>query len=109
MEPLRFSAVLKQIDISIIGQHERTLIKPEPLTTQERVLPIIDDMIAGVDATTLIYGTVLSHLHLPEKWCKNCTLELDRFLHGYNQLRFNRQPSCSNCDGDDSNFGQMGG
>lgn len=45
--PLRNSAVLELIDISIIGKYETPYIRTEPKISEEAVLPILDSIIAS--------------------------------------------------------------
>ena len=66
LNPLRGSIVLEQIDISIVGKHEKPKIKPEPKISVVAVVPVLDSIIASDNCS-------LKHIQFPKKW----------YLHGY--------------------------
>eukprot|EP00985_Skeletonema_marinoi_P013791 scaffold6883_cov82-Skeletonema_marinoi.AAC.1 len=43
--PLRGSAIINQIDLSLVGEHQRPKINPEPQISCDLVLPILDSII----------------------------------------------------------------
>ncbi|KAL7537395.1 hypothetical protein ACHAXR_008867, partial [Thalassiosira sp. AJA248-18] len=63
LEPLRGSVVLEQIDLSLVGEHERPLIEPDPLISETEVLSILASII---DAD----GNSLKHVQLPKAFRK---------------------------------------
>ena len=44
---LRSSVVIKQIDLSLVGKHEVPVIEPDPLLSEDLVIPILDSVING--------------------------------------------------------------
>ncbi|KAL7529394.1 hypothetical protein ACHAXR_002940 [Thalassiosira sp. AJA248-18] len=49
LEPLRNSAVLKEIDLSLVKYHESPILEPEPSISEDVVVPILDSIIhAGI-------------------------------------------------------------
>jgi len=61
LSPLRGSVVLEQIDLSTVGKHENSEIKPQPKISQEVVMPILESIIST-------YGCSLKHIEFPSKW-----------------------------------------
>jgi len=59
---LRSSFAIQQIDLSLVGKHEAPLIEPEPLLSQDAMLPILDGIIS------LGGGSSLKQLEFPKKW-----------------------------------------
>ena len=53
------STTLEQIDLSLVGKHEVPLINPEPLLSEDIVLPILDNIISRKSG--------LRQLELPKK------------------------------------------
>ena len=46
LDTLRSSVAIQQIDLSLVGKHEAPTIEPEPLLSEDVVIPIIDDIIS---------------------------------------------------------------
>ena len=91
LEPLRESLVLEHIDLTLVSLYENPSIDPEPLISEELVLPIL---ISIVDAN----NNLLRYVELPKKFRSHPSSSLNRFLKKYNQLLKTRGYSCSNCD-----------
>lgn len=47
LEPLRGSAVLELLDLSLVGQSEKPLDVSDPMLSEEVVIPILDSVICG--------------------------------------------------------------
>ena len=100
MGRLRGSIVLKQLDLSLVGQFESPKLHPEPSITEEAVVPILTSIINAE-------GTSLIHLQLPQKWRGNrerTTLLADRehtllsnFLTRYDDVLVRHQNKCAHC------------
>ena len=54
LEPLRGSAVLEQIDLSLVGRNEKPDIEPRPSISESVVIPILDSII-DADGCSLKY------------------------------------------------------
>ena len=91
LESLRGSISLEQIDLSLVKQHERPDIQPEPLITEVAVFPILDSII---DAD----GCSLKCIVFPAKWRRGRMHDMRSFLGRYEQVFVNRRLSCSSCD-----------
>ena len=77
LSPLRGSVVLKQLDLSLVGQHERPykLDKKAPSLSEEVVIPILSSVInAG--------GNSMTHLQIPQKWRKIQSAQSLTFYEG---------------------------
>jgi len=61
LEPLRGLAIIEQIDLSLVGEHQRPNISPEPHISCSHVLPILDSIIERE-------GRSLMHLQFPSVW-----------------------------------------
>ena len=93
LEPLRGSAVIEQIDLSLIG-NESPDLDPEPPISCEHVLPILDSIIARE-------GCSLMHLQFPSVWRKEPSNDSDfhAFIGRYNEMRRNREAvRCLECN-----------
>lgn len=92
LEPLRSSVCLEQINLSLVRQHERPTIEPEPLISDAAILPILDSIID-------IRGCAFKHIQVPKKWCdENETEAIASFLSRYNELFIQCGLSCSKCE-----------
>ena len=98
LEPLRGSAALEQLDLSLVGQHERPgsifLADSEvsPLISESSVLPILDSIIDNE-------CSLLQHLQFPHKWRNGECSSLDAFhsfLERYDAFLTSRG-LCSHC------------
>ena len=61
LEPLRGSLIIEQIDLSLVEEHQRPKINPEPQISWGHVLPILDSIIERE-------GCSLMHLQFPSVW-----------------------------------------
>eukprot|EP00984_Skeletonema_dohrnii_P035860 scaffold36150_cov172-Skeletonema_dohrnii-CCMP3373.AAC.3 len=94
LEPLRGSAIINQIDLSLNGEHQRPSISPEPSISCDRVLPILDSIIERE-------GCSLMHLQFPQVWCEEPSAASDfhAFIGRYNQMWENREEiGCLKCN-----------
>ncbi|KAL7451197.1 hypothetical protein ACHAWC_003021 [Mediolabrus comicus] len=105
LEPLRGSAVIEQIDLSLVGDvieqidlslvgdGENPRLVPEPPISCELVMPVLDSIIERECA--------LKHLQFPYKWLrvKSADSEFHAFIVRYNQMLENRGPiRCLDCN-----------
>eukprot|EP00984_Skeletonema_dohrnii_P018363 scaffold8557_cov100-Skeletonema_dohrnii-CCMP3373.AAC.3 len=94
LEPLRGSSIIEQIDLSLVGEHQRPNISPEPQILFDLVLPILDSIIERE-------GCSLMHLQFPSVWREepSTASEFHAFIGRYNQMRGNRDEiSCLECN-----------
>ena len=91
LSPLRGSIVLKQLDLSLVGEHERPVLYPEPSISEEAVIPILTSIINAE-------GNSMTHLQLPKMWRNNRSSQLTDFLTRYNEVLISRQSKCKACD-----------
>ncbi|KAK1740900.1 SPX domain-containing protein [Skeletonema marinoi] len=86
LEPLRGSLIIEQIDLSLVGEHQRPNISPEPQISWSHVLPILDSIIERE-------GCSLMHLQFPQVWREEPSAESEfhAFILRYNQMRRNRE------------------
>ena len=88
LEPLRGSIVLERIDLSLVGDHERPSINPEPPISVDAVVPILHSIIAEV-------GNELVRVQLPEKWRVERSSNLTSFLQRFDRELESRKIKCS--------------
>eukprot|EP00984_Skeletonema_dohrnii_P034108 scaffold33204_cov72-Skeletonema_dohrnii-CCMP3373.AAC.1 len=94
LEPLRGSAIIEQIDLSLVGEHQNQKLHPEPPISCDIVLPILDSIIERE-------GCALMHLQFPQVWRDEPSTdsEFHQFLQRYNQMLTNReQVGCLECN-----------
>ena len=96
LRPLLFSTTIEQIDLSLVGLHQKPLLDPEPPISFQLVVPILDSIISGADASPL------KHLQFPCKWRYDYgtaeSLEFDAFLGRFNNSDTTlNEISCSVC------------
>ena len=97
LRSLRKSAVLRQIDLSLVGQHEDPRLESEPMLSKAIVIPILSNIVST-------FGNSLHHIQLPKLWRLHqaSTLRksqmLDNFLFKYNKSLDYRFNGCSGCD-----------
>jgi len=91
--PLRASTIIRQIDLSLVGDHESPRLDPAPLILCTDVLPILDSIIERGEECSL------KHLMLPNEWRKERNTESDfhAFLTRYNELLCSREGRCLEC------------
>ena len=102
LEPLRGSIILRCIDLSLVGDHERQTIDPEPPISVSAVVPILESII-GTEGNSLL------RLQLPKKWPMESSSILTQFLQRFDRSMNNRRLRCSNprcedkiCEGTDN-------
>ena len=91
LEPLRGSSIIEHIDLCLVKQYETPKLNPEPMISEEVVIPILDSII-----TT--NGNSMKMIVIPKKWRLARTTELAEFLGNYNRLLESRNPKCSKCE-----------
>ena len=94
LNPLRGSVVLEQIDISLVGKHEETKIKPYPKISQDAVVPILDSIISTD-------GCSLKYVRFPQKWqigIIGSQRPVIDFGNRYNQYMNRRGILCTKCN-----------
>jgi len=91
LSPLSNSVVLKQLDIGIVGQNESPELDPEPLISEEAVVPILTSIINA-------HNNKMTHLQLPHKWRSTGEhTQLTDFLRRYNEVLASRGITCIKC------------
>ena len=92
LEPLRGSAVIEQIDLSLIG-NESPNLDPVTSISLDHVLPILYSIIAREDCA-------LKHLHFPSAWREDpSAVSFNSFILRYNQMFTNRgSVHCLECN-----------
>ena len=93
LEPLRGSAVIEQIDLSLVGDTQQTDVDLA-LISLGLVLPILDSIIERE-------GRVLKYLQFPSVWRKepSADSEFHAFLLRYDEMRRNRETvTCLECN-----------
>eukprot|EP00985_Skeletonema_marinoi_P002842 scaffold1170_cov125-Skeletonema_marinoi.AAC.16 len=94
LEPLRGSLIIQQIDLSLVGEHQSPNIYPEPPISCNRVIPILDSIIATE-------GCALRHVQFPLVWLQEPSTdsEFHQFIQRYNQMWENREEvNCLECN-----------
>ena len=91
LNPLRGSVVLKEIDLSLVGQHQSPIIFPEPKISEGVVLPILNSIVGAE-------GTILEFLRLPKVWRERRSDQLDQFIESFNRLETSRNRQCTQCN-----------
>ena len=90
LAPLNGSVVLKDIDLSLVAQHESPDISPEPKISEEVTLPILNSIVGAE-------GTLLEFIRLPKVWRERKASQLDQFIERFNLLSTSRNHRCSQC------------
>jgi hypothetical protein len=95
LEPLRGSAIIEQIDLSLVGQHQSPILNTDPQIRCGIVLPILDSIIHTE-------GFSLKHLQFPHVWRRERSTESEfhAFLGRYNEMWRNQGPRCLKCNCD---------
>ena len=81
---LRGAMNLRQIDLSLVGQHESPILVTEPTLSQAIVVPILNSIVGK-----------LRHIQLPKQWRIQSSPMLQRFLNNYNNRLNDRCVTCS--------------
>lgn len=89
LEPLRGSAVLEKIDLSLVGRYEKPRVFENPRISEDAIVPILWSI---ADAE----GSSLKHLHLRGTFRDSSTLT--GFLERYEQLLAERGCVCAECE-----------
>ena len=82
---------IKQIDLSLVGKNEVPLIEPEPLLSEDIVIPILDDIINRGERS-------LRQLEFPKKWRNTTSTEMTQFFERYSNYLESHRHRCSKCD-----------
>jgi hypothetical protein len=94
LEPLRGSATIEKIDLSLVGDHETPLLHMDPPLSMEIVLPVLDSIVERE-------GNSLKYLLFPHVWLKERPIDPNfyRFISRYNVM-FNDQHTirCLECN-----------
>lgn len=92
LKPLRGSSIIEYIDLSLVNEYESPKLDPEPMISEEAVIPILDSIVSANHNS-------LKMVIFPKKWRAAKTNELTQFLVRYNRLLESREsPNCSNCE-----------
>ena len=91
LDPLRGSAVLEQIDLSLVEEHKSPMPDAEPLLSCEHVLPILDSIIEREES-------VLHSITFPESWRREENVVLNEFMRRCNEMFVRRNITCPTCD-----------
>jgi len=91
LDVLRSSNEIQQIDLSLVGKHESPLIEPEPLLSEDVVIPILDSIISRGRESSL------KQLELPMMW-RNESSVSHQFFGRYNDYLTNQRYCCSKCE-----------
>lgn len=91
MSPLSDSIVLKQLDLSLVGQYRSPELDPEPLISEDVAIPILTSIINAE-------GNSMTHLQIPQKWRNLQSSQLTNFLEAYNDVLARHQCKCKACD-----------
>jgi hypothetical protein len=81
---LRGAVNLRQIDLSLAGQHESPILVTEPTLSQAIVVPILNSIVGR-----------LRHIQLPKQWRIQSSPMLQRFLNNYSNCLTDRCVTCS--------------
>ena len=82
---------MQQIDLSLAKKHAKPDIDPQPMISEDVVLPIIESIIATPSSS-------LKQIQFPKKWRMNRSNAMVEFRERYTQLFENRRLCCSGCN-----------
>ena len=91
LAPLGGSVVLKEIDLSLVGQHDSQVIVPEPKISEEVVLPILNSIVSSE-------GTLLEFIRLPKVWRERRSPRMEQLVESFNRLETTRNHKCTLCN-----------
>ena len=87
LEPLRESIILESIDLSLVGDHERPTINPEPQIFVSAVVPTLESIINTE-------GNSFVHVQLPKTWRDEKSNILTQFLQRFDRELNRRRIKC---------------
>mmetsp|Transcript_12042 Transcript_12042/g.22401 ORF Transcript_12042/g.22401 Transcript_12042/m.22401 type:complete len:130 (-) Transcript_12042:787-1176(-) len=89
LESLRGCISLEQIDLSLMGRHEKPYpcTKSRPSISEAAVLPILVSIIH-------MNGNSLKHIQIPKLWSMNASPIFDEFLEMYDEHLDSREFHC---------------
>lgn len=91
LESLRGSVVLEQIDLSMVGLHEKPDLDCPPSISEDVVLPILYTILQANDNS-------LKLVQLPKLWRQEPTHENSEFIEAFN-TSMNNSLYCTKCNG----------
>ena len=93
---LRSSTAIEQIDMSLVGKHEVPLLDPEPILSEDIVIPILDEIIGRGRESSL------QQLEFPKIWRRSersaRSTEMAQFFVRYDGYLTNQRYCCSKCE-----------
>ena len=78
--------------MSLVGKHESPILEPEPLLSEDVVIPILDSIISRGSESGL------KHSEFPKKWRDEQSTQMDQFIQRYNDYLTNQRYCCSKCN-----------
>ncbi|KAL7537752.1 hypothetical protein ACHAXR_010993 [Thalassiosira sp. AJA248-18] len=91
LRSIRGSVALRQIDLSLVDQHECPTLKPEPMLSKTVTMLTLNSVIDT-------FGNSLRHIQLPKLWRDESSPAMESFLAKYNKGLNKRFIGCSKCD-----------
>ena len=82
--------MLKEVDLSLVGQHDSQVIVPKPKISEDVVLPILNRIVGAED-------TSLEFIRLPKVWREQRIPQMDQFIESFNRLETSRNHKCTQC------------
>jgi len=93
---LRSSTVIQQVDLSLVGKHEVPLLDPEPILSEDIVIPILDSIIGRGRESSL------QQMEFPKIWRRSersaRSTEMAQFFIRYDDYLTNQRYCCSKCE-----------
>lgn len=103
LDPLRGSAVLEQIVLSLVAEHKSPILDADPLLSCEHLLPILDSIIERDD-------NVLRSITFPECWRRGGRNSLlNEFMGRCDEVFQRRSITCTECDESVEEIGRVRG
>ncbi|KAL7548769.1 hypothetical protein ACHAWF_012030 [Thalassiosira exigua] len=91
MNPLRGSAMLERIDLSLVREHTSPELHSEPNLSCEFALPVLESIVARSD-------NALRYIIFPKTWTGRPNTVLPEFMRRYSQMLDRRNILCCGCD-----------
>lgn len=91
LDQIRHSAVLKSIDLSLVGDHESGFdlsVEQQSTLSEITILSILNNILENEDSS-------LEHVQLPQKWRKDKSVMLNTFLERMEYILTRRRIKCS--------------